>query len=320
LRSGRQALALEYAAESLRLIEAAETYQLYLDQGQRASLVASALVDAGYKSPFLDKVLRAQEQSKAPAMPGAAPITVRCLGKFRVLAANVEISPERWVSTKARDLLAYFVTFRGENVPLERAVNALWPEKDGGSKTAFHTALYRLRQALQSPGQSAKFILLEAGECRLDAARFAVDIDEFDALLSRAHQAPEQEALAFYHKALDLYEGEYLNNLYYDWLMPERRRLAQAGLSCLNSLADLYAVRGDYNAALEQVQRILKIDPLIEDAHCSAMRYQAALGDRNGLVRQYQALQQVLGDELHVEPMPGTRHLYASLLAKLSEL
>jgi DNA-binding SARP family transcriptional activator len=56
----------------------------------------------------------------------------------------------------------------------------------------------------------------------------------------------------------------------------------------------------------------------LEDVYCNAMRYQAALGDRSGLIRQYQALQEILHDELNVEPMPATRQVYQNLLAKLN--
>jgi two-component SAPR family response regulator len=34
-----------------------------------------------------------------------------------------EVSQERWISTKVRDLLAYFVAMRGEKVPADKAFN-----------------------------------------------------------------------------------------------------------------------------------------------------------------------------------------------------
>ena len=322
LVTGRRQKALEFGKESLHLIESSSTYQLYLDQGRRAKIVAEVLAQSGEFSPFLTRVqaeLSSPEADAAHSAQVSSWISVHCLGNFRVLAGDQEISPERWVSTRARDLLAYFVTFRQESVPIERVINALWPEKESGSKTAFHTALYRMRQALQPTGQNARFILVEAGECRLDTARFSVDIDEFNTLISRARHSPEDEAILNYQRAVRLYQGEYLNNLYYDWLMPERQHLQGAFFHALNNLANLLAARGDYEQALDLTQRILQCDPLQEEIHCNAMRFMAAQGDRSGMVRQYQLLQQTLRDELGIEPMPATRRFYEDLFNELSK-
>ena len=160
-------------------------------------------------------------------------IQVKTLGSMRVYQGEQEIDPRLWVSIKARDLLAYFVTFRHESIPLDRALEALWTEPDRGSKTAFHTALYRLRKALRVAQELAKYVLVEAGDYRLDLARFEVDVDMFDKLYKQAQRAHGSEAVECYQSALDLYDGEYLNNLYYDWLLPERVRLTEAYVSGL---------------------------------------------------------------------------------------
>jgi DNA-binding SARP family transcriptional activator len=61
------------------------------------------------------------------------------------------------------------------------------------------------------------------------------------------------------------------------------------------------------------------MDNLLEDLHCQAMRVYAALGDRAGLMRQYQELNEVLASEMGIEPLPGTRKVYERLLASLEE-
>ncbi len=45
------------------------------------------------------------------------------------------------------------------------------------------------------------------------------------------------------------------------------------------------------------------------------MRVYAALGDRAGLMRQYQELNDVLASEMGIEPLPTTKKLYDRLLA-----
>ncbi len=165
--------------------------------------------------------------------------------------------------------------------------------------------------------RETKFILAEAGEYHLDAAHFQVDVDEFDAALSQARAArDETQARHWYERAVALYQDEYLDNLYYDWLLPERRRLNQAAFAALRALAKLYAQANQFENALALTQRALKLDPLLEELHCDLMRYYAALGNRPAVVRQYQLLTQQLCDELGLVPTPATQEYYAQVMAK----
>ncbi len=106
----------------------------------------------------MEKVLEDLPPQSSPTKnktDDSSAITVRCLGNFKVLVGGQELTQERWVSTKARDLLAYFVTFRGEHIPADQAFEAIWSEKPGRGITAFHTALTRLRNALEDKRASS---------------------------------------------------------------------------------------------------------------------------------------------------------------------
>ncbi len=318
LQTRRKEKGLALARESVQLLEPTGAYQLYLDQGDRARVVSRALHEAGVGGPFMNRVLG--ELHEVPAsirttisLPA---VSVQCLGRFKAMLGDIEVEQDRWISTRARDLLAFFITFRRERIPIERALDALWPETAAHAKTAFHTALSRLRHALLLPDQSARFILVEASEYWLDAARFQVDVDEFDAALTKARALRGDEAARWYERAVNLYQGEYLDNLYYDWVLPERQRLRDAFLSALRALAGYRLQTGGDRAALELVQRALQIDPCAEEDHCAAMRLLARVGDRSDVIRQYHLLENILKEELGVSPLDSTRRLYIELIGE----
>ncbi len=268
LVTDRKETGVQHACAALELIEPTRAIQLFIDQGERSRVVCNALKEAGYASPFLDRVLENLpdgKRAKTITIADQSVIKIKCLGSFRVFAGDEEISQERWVSAKARDLLAYFVTFRGERISADRAFDAIWAEKAGRGLTAFHTALSRLRNALKMNENSPRFILVEAGDYRLDAARFSIDVDEFDSALAKARVAADDEAGArFLEQAVNLYSAEYLQNLYYDWLFPERRRLTQAYLGALRALADHHYTHKRYTRSLELLERALRVDNLGE--------------------------------------------------------
>jgi len=320
LVTNRQESGLDFARKALRLIESTQAVQLFLDQGERSRVVCSNLQAAGEQSQFLQRVLA----SLPTAAPGStvtvsqASVVVKCLGPLRVFIGEEEVSQERWVSAKARDLLAYFITFRTERIPGERIFDAIWADKPGRGMTAFHTALSRLRHALRKEDSTTRFILVETGEYWLDIAAFSVDVNEFETALTKAHAAPTEELAAqWYEQSISLYHGEYLDNLYYDWILAERHRLTQAYISSLRNLARIHVAHERYTNALELLQRALRVDNLDEDLHCQAMRTYVALGDQAGLVYQYQDLEKTLSEELGMEPLVSTQKLYQRLVSSL---
>jgi two-component SAPR family response regulator len=318
LVTGRKESGIELACRAVHMIEHTHALQLFIDQGERSRLVCSTLLEAGERSPFVEKVLEnlpLQNRQLKLSITDSSAITVYCLGNFKVLAGGKELTQEHWVSTKARDLLAYFVTFRGEHIPADQAFEAIWSEKLGRGLTAFHTALTRLRNALRMQEPAPRFVLVEAGEYHLDGARFNIDVDEFDAALANARAASNDEIAArWLEQAVGLYQGEYLQNLYYDWLFPERRRLTQDYLGALRQLADYHFTHERYTRSLDLLHRALRIDNLLEELHCQVMRVYAALGDRAGLMRQYQELNDVLASEMSIEPLATSKKLYDRLL------
>jgi two-component SAPR family response regulator len=314
LHDGRTAEAIEYASKSVAILEPIGTRRLYLDQGERARLVCHALLQAGRATPFVNQVLQRLSDTTHPP----APVQVQCLGPFRVFVGEEEVTQARWVSTKARDLLAFFVTHRHKRIPLSQVEEAIWPEQSS-PKRAFHSALYRLRQALRQKGENTKFILAKGGEYWLDTEQFKIDVDHFETAVSHAQTASGAESLQQYEEALALYHGDYLGNLlYYNWAEPERHRLNKIYLEALCQLAAQYARQQQYDKAIILSEKVVTEDPFHEAGYCNLMRYHAMLGDKAALVRQYRRLRRVLQEELKVEPTMTTQYLYQQLMLQVN--
>ena len=271
----------------------------------------------GEKRPFLERVLEnlPGKQTAQVSIQNGYSIQVQCFGNFRVLLNGKEVSQERWVSAKARDLLAYFVTMRGEKIPADKVFDAIWGEKERTSRTAFHTALSRLRNALRVREDSPRLILVEVGEYRLDSARFTIDVDEFDSALAKARVAPNAKNRAeWYERATSLYRGEYMQNLYYEWVFPERRRLTQSYLGALQELALYHLSAQSPKQAIEYIEKAIPLDQLNEDLYCQGMRAYSALNDRTNLSRLFTGLKLILQNELNTTPLPETTRLYKAMM------
>jgi LuxR family maltose regulon positive regulatory protein len=315
LRNGRTETAVPYAKQSVAILEPLNTWQLFLDQGERARIVCQALLEAGEETPFVTEVLRRLPGSSGVETGGRdTAVRVQCLGQFRVFVGDEEVTQAQWVSTKARDMLAYFITFRRKRIPLEKAAADIWPEQDQPGR-AFHSALYRLRQALRRGSGKTKFVHVKSGEYWLDGEHFWIDVDEFETAVAAAARTPQEEAAQWRQKAIALYGGEYMNNLlYYDWVDAERQRLEEKFLQILAAAAADEARTENYPAALELINRAIRRDVLRENFYCLAMDYYAAAHDRSGLIRCYQRLAQELQEAFGLPPSPHTEQHYRQLL------
>ena len=317
LETKRNKSGLDYARKALHLIEASRAFQLFLDQGIRSKIVTEALIRAGEQSPFLERVLENLPEKQSLSVQNSYSIQVQCFGNFRVLVNGEEVSQERWVSAKARDLLAYFITMRGGKIPADKVFDAIWGDKERTSRTAFHTALSRLRNALKTGDDSPRLILVEVGEYWLDVARFAIDVDEFDSALAKARAQPNARSrIEWYECAAGIYRGEYLQNLYHEWVFPERRRLTNAYLGVSQELASFHIANQSPKHAIEYVEKAIPLDKLNEDLYCLAMRAYAAANDRANISRIYSDLKLLLHNELSTTPLLETTQLFKELTGK----
>lgn len=156
---------------------------------------------------------------------------------------------------------------------------------------------------------------MEVGEYWLDSARFSIDVDEFNAAMAKARSATNGDTAAkWYERAVALYQGEYLQNLYYEWVFPERRRLALAYLNALQELAVYHLSTQSPAQAIEYIEKAIPLDLLNEDLYRLSMRGYAEMGDRSNVARVYAELQKLLQNELNAKPMPETVKLYQELM------
>jgi two-component SAPR family response regulator len=315
-QNGRSQSALDYAQKSVAILAPLGTSQLFLDQGERARTVCQILVDAGETTPFVAEVLqRLPGVGEIEVVERETAVYVQCLGEFRIFVDGSEITQEQWVSTKARDMLAYFVTHRQKHIPLEKATADIWPDQDQQGR-AFHSALYRLRQALRQGNEKTKFINVKSGEYWLDRSQFTIDVDEFETAVTAASHSTTPESATWRKKAVSVYGGDYMSNLlYYDWTGVERRRLEDKFVQLLSEAAADQAQGENYTAALDLINRAIEQDALRENFYCQAMNYYAAMNNRSGLIRCYQMLSQELLETLNLSPSPTTQQHYQHLLS-----
>ena len=220
----------------------------------------------------------------------------------------------RFRTHKTASLLAYLALFPERPHSREELCDLLWPEADlDAGRMNLRVALSSLRRQMEPPGTPHGSVLVaDRSNIHLNPAVCTTDIAEFEAALEAASKPGADEA-ALLTRAVSLYRGDLLPEIYDDWALGARERLAQAALGALHQLTRLLTKTGDFDRALDPAHRALARDPLCEKSHRLLMRLYAAMGRPDAARQQYQTLTQLLRVEMNAAPSSKTRDLAAHL-------
>ncbi|MEM7738564.1 MAG: BTAD domain-containing putative transcriptional regulator, partial [Deinococcota bacterium] len=199
-------------------------------------------------------------------------------------------------------LLLCYLALQPEPQPRDHLTQLFWP---GGKRASLRFALHKLRQLpgadqwLQTPDNCVNIIATS-------------DVMRFEEAFNQGH----------FEDALSIWQGEttgsktLLNGLQADdcpevetWLEQERTRLQSHYLEALHGrLRELE--RDDQPAAALGVARdALRHDELNEAVHRSIMRLEAALGNSDAALVQFERVRELLHTELGLDPEAETQTL-----------
>jgi LuxR family maltose regulon positive regulatory protein len=288
---------------------------LLLDEetGSR-SLLQYALREASLQGHrgLLQKLFSLTEPAgEAVQVPEPEPTLLEfcALGSSRVRKDGEPIEAQE-LRLGAREMLFFFLAHRA--IGKEQIVAALWPDLSlAKAHSTFHFYLFQVRRLL---GGTAS-ISYEGGVYRLETKQYVYDVQEFRRHLAKAEKAAWERSEAYLRKAVSLYKGDYLEDIYSDWTGELRASLQRDYFRALEELADYYAQEDRLEKAVEFYRKLLDKDLLREDVHRQVIRCLLESGDRAGAIRQFEELRTALREELAAEPSMDTIKLYKDLVA-----
>jgi len=237
-------------------------------------------------------------------------IIIRSFGRMEVSIQNRVIPNSNWQTQSAKELF-FLLLAHPEGLTKEEISLIFWPEASyDESKFRFKNTIYRLRRAL---GKAC--VILDQNVYRFNnKIDYEYDVELFLKENAVANQVKEHVGkLSHYREALKYYRGDYLSDIDSTWAISPREYLRQIYLNILLQVSTIYFNQSNFELAMDYCQRTLSEDNLLEDAHRLAMRIYAAMGNRAGLVQQYQRCVEVLEREINATPSPKTLELFQNL-------
>ncbi len=242
-------------------------------------------------------------------------------GHFEVLCEGETMTLGR--NGKALTILKYLLANHTRPVSQDHLMGWLWPDSNlKKARWSLNSAIHGLRKLLSgcSASVSINYVFLEDGYYRLSPdIGVTTDVNDFDKHHERGRRLEKglrmQEANIEYEKAIELYRDDYLvEDLYEDWTMVERERLANAYIDTLDRLAVHYMEVGQHQESIRACYRVLEKYRCHEDSYRLLMQCYAHLGLRARALHQFRMCEKILGQEYGTSPSPETRSLYLKLL------
>ncbi len=277
--------------------------------GPRAVKLLSRIENFEKQIPSLRRKLRPHAATVLMIPPK---LSIYALGKSQVKLDGKPVTSPSWANQKrARELFFFLISNPQKSLSKEEVGITLWPDSSTEQlRLQFRNTVYYIRYAL---GQDV-IIANERRYAFNSDMDYSYDVQEFERRLAQAESAgtPAQK-IETLQESLELYQGEFFPEGDGIWVMTERQRLSQICEHARLTLALLLLEKGDPKLALTHCQAILVENHCMELAHRMAMQAYAALGDRLGIVNQYEQCKQYLQDELGLDPSEETEHLYKIL-------
>jgi DNA-binding SARP family transcriptional activator len=175
-----------------------------------------------------------------------------------------------------------------------------------------------LRRSLQTEDDlRGGYILCKQGVYQLNpAVAWNSDVEEFLALYNAGRKMGGNTMASSYERACSLYTRPFLmEDFYADWSFPRREQLRQIRREMCSALATHYLEIRSYEQASRWGALIIEENRCDEAAYQQLMHIYALGSRRNDALQVYQRCQQILLEELGMQPMPETVALYQAIIS-----
>ncbi|MAT99882.1 MAG: hypothetical protein CL608_22300 [Anaerolineaceae bacterium] len=218
---------------------------------------------------------------------------------------------EQLSSRKAQALLIYLAVTRQQH-SRQALAGLLWGEMtETKARRNLRVTLTRMREPLEN-----HLIIRRRSLLVEDANELWLDVNEFETCLAPANPTLEQ-----LQRAAALYKGHFLDDfvlrdapLFEEWIRPLQERYRQMAMEAIYRLATYHTEQKQYSTAITYANRLLLLEPWMEEAHRQLMLLLALSGKRSAALTQYESCCEMLLEELGVEPAAATVALYEQIL------
>jgi two-component SAPR family response regulator len=235
-------------------------------------------------------------------------LTIQCFHEFQVLKDGELL---HFKTAKVKELLAYFVTFMNTYIPRDQIIESLWPDHDRKkAKINLHTCLSHLRKLLSVIGYT-NCIKFSNQSYIFSMNSIHCDFTQINEVVLTIEKVNESNILHV-EEVLKLYSGSYMEWNHYEWANELAQKIETDIIIILEKVIDYYS-DNDCNKALYYLHFQRKLTPYLDRNIERTMHLLIQKGNYVEAMKIYNVYEQLLSEDLGVEPGERLATLYQSL-------
>ncbi len=252
-------------------------------------------------------------------------IYVQMLGDFSVSCNGVRLDGGYDRQRKVRLALSYLIYSRNTRITQDSLLSVIQGADLGEVENPagrLKAILYRGRALLEPlfEGAGHTLILHKNGSYLWNPdVETVVDTDEFEKLIKDAKTA--EDKLTPLCEAYRLYRGDFLPKLRMEpWVMPINAYYHQQYLTVCYNLLELLQERELWQESVDTALGALRIEPYDEALYRHLMQGYIHTGNKDGAVKAYEDMSELLFDTFGVMPSDESRKLYREASKRSNDL
>ena len=203
----------------------------------------------------------------------------------------------------------------------DQLASVFWGEySTQASRKYLRNGLWKLRQMFDAVQVCMDDYLFVSDESVtfMHTSPYWLDVEAFETAVEACQDVAGQdltpEHASEMGEAVELYSGDMLEGVDYDWCIYERERLSLLYLSALSKLMAYHEAQGTFERGLAYGERILGRDNTREKVHLRMMRLYWQAGNRSAALAQYKRCAQILREELGIAPLQEITTIYHQMI------
>ncbi len=238
---------------------------------------------------------------------GLPTLKIETLGEFKIMLNGVEISKSLFKRRKEKQLFEFIVSKLPSFATMDEILDVFF--NSSNTKSARHNALSLLsmtRRALENMELNNLIVRTEEGY-KINTELSDIDFLQFEKLLNEGKSEKNIEKLKH---AVNLYKGDFLSDLpYEDWPIAKRELLIGKYISALFYIAE----KTENNEKIEYLNKILKKDPVNDEAVYKLMEAHIEMGNKGKAAEIFKSYEKLLMDEYELTPSKKLRLLFEKI-------
>jgi two-component SAPR family response regulator len=312
LSAGRVKVCQSALRKGLKIARQHRLVQTDWWHAERMSRLMEAALAAGIETDYVRHII-----DVAGLRPGKLsvnsrswpwPVVIEMLGGFELTVAGASASSNIKNQRKVMELLKVLVAYGSEHVAAAKVTDAVWPDADGDDgRNALKTTVHRLRKVLGHP----EAVQYTEGQLSLNPEYCWSDVAAFQALAKTPPTSVEHQRNI--EKALELYQGQFLDGDDHPWVIIARQKLRHIEHDILMALGSSYEQNQRWNKAISVYQHGIEKDPLDEQVCRHLMTCYQRSGREADAIAVYEVCRDQLQTLLARRPSAKTESLAKSM-------